>query len=236
MAVIFDLDGVISDTASLHENAWKQVFDEVLEISGHSDTEFLHEDYICYLDGKTRINGIQSFLASRQLRIQLGGIHSHNLLHINGIANRKNTLFIDLIKNHEIYFFQDALLLLQELDFHHVDMAIGSSSKNARQVLQRGNLEHYFDVIVDGILASENNIQSKPNPAFYEYVAQLLEKLPKKCVVIEDSISGIISAKKAGIGNVIAIDRKANEKEFISAGADIIVKELATLTAKDLLY
>lgn len=233
MAVIFDLDGVISDTSSIHEKAWKTVFDQVLTIHGLGSDEFTSADYKTYVDGKTRAIGIDSFLRSRQLHLQTGPKDSEDLHHHAGIGNQKNKIFVDTIENEGVHFYEDALRLLKRLVKAGVTMGIGSSSKNARSVLRQGNLENYFSVIVDGLVASSENVKSKPDGDFYIFCALKLNKEPKFCVVIEDAISGIVSAREAGVGKIIGIDRLGNENVLYEAGADLVVKSLDQLSVED---
>lgn len=230
LAVLFDLDGVISDTASVHAKAWKAVFDEVLTIDRRRYAPFAEpEDYLRYLDGKTRLAGIEDFLRSRAIDLPLGGADALGIDSIHGIGNTKNAIFRDLLDTSGVTIFNDALRLLETLRAAGSDIGLASSSKNARVVLEKAGLTGCFKSILDGLVAEENGVASKPHPAFYRYAAGLLGRSPERCIVIEDAISGVVSAKRAGTGLVIGISRHGDGQVLRANGADMVVSSLDEL-------
>lgn len=225
-AVLFDLDGVISDTASVHARAWRIVFDRALAHLGHNTTFDEKRDYELYVDGKMRQSGIEDFLASRNIKLPLGEAEAAGLDTVNGIGNIKNAIFRDLIANDGVRIFDDAARLIARLRDADVDMGIASSSKNARLVLEKSGLLANFSAIMDGLVAERDGILSKPYPDFYVHAAALLGHAPGRCVVIEDALSGIASAKQAGVMLVIAISRGSGADALRASGADIVVSSL----------
>ncbi|NVK33316.1 MAG: beta-phosphoglucomutase family hydrolase [Rhodobacteraceae bacterium] len=229
-AVLFDMDGVISDTASIHTKAWKAVFDQVLSNIDPSAPPFNEtEDYLRYVDGKSRPAGIRDFLSSRNLQLPTGEVTDSNVNTICGIGNDKNQIFRKFLETEGVKLFEDALIALNTLKQNNALLGLASSSKNASLVLERTGLTEYFSSILDGEVAEENGIKSKPDPEFYTFAARLLGKLPEECIVIEDAISGVISARDAGAGLIIGIDRKGDGETLRTNGAGIVVSSLNEL-------
>lgn len=227
---MFDLDGVISDTALVHSKAWKIVFDDVLILDGRCCTPFAEpEDYLQHLDGKTRQAGIEDFLRARAIDLPLGGADATGIDSIHGIGNTKNAVFRDLLTTNGVTIYADALRLLEMLQTVGADIGLASSSKNARLVLEKAGLTGCFKSILDGVVAEKAGVASKPDPAFYRHAAALLGRSPKQCVVIEDAISGVVSAKQAGTGMVIGIARHGDGQSLRANGADMVVSSLDEL-------
>lgn len=230
LVVLFDLDGVISDTASVHAKAWKAVFDDVLTIDGRRYAPFAEpEDYLRYLDGKTRLAGIEDFLRSRAIDLPLGVANAAGIDSIHGIGNTKNAVFRNLLATNGVTIFADALRLIEMLQTVGADIGLASSSKNARLVLEKAGLTGCFKSILDGLVAEEYGVASKPHPDFYRHAASLLGRSPKQCVVIEDAISGVVSAKQAGTGLVIGIARHGDGQSLRANGADMVLSSLDEL-------
>lgn len=230
LAVLFDLDGVISDTASVHAKAWKVVFDQVLATAGHAFVPFDESaDYLRYVDGKTRLAGITDFLRSRGINLPEGTLDSVGIKTIQGIGNTKNAVFRDLLESDGVTIFEDALRAIDALRNDGVEIGLASSSKNARVVLEKAGLVECFKSIMDGVVAENDGVASKPDPAFYRRAAALLDRNPSQCIVLEDAISGVISAKLAGAGLVIGICRSGDRGELVANGADLIVSSLDEL-------
>lgn len=227
-AALFDLDGVISDTASVHAKAWRIVFDDALTRLGIAHRPFDEKnDYAEYVDGKMRQAGIESFLASREVVLPLGNSDQKDLVTVNGIGNTKNAIFRDLIASDGIAIFDDSRRLISRLMEAGFELGIASSSKNAGFVLERSGLLNSFKAIMDGLVAEQNGVKSKPDPEFYRHAASLIGHDPGECVVIEDAVSGVTSAKRAGIKFVIGIVRGAHRAEVLrGAGADLVVHSL----------
>lgn len=230
-AVLFDLDGVISDTTPLHSKAWKAVLDDVLNRSGRSGAPFSEEsEYPVYFDGKTRRTGIESFFLSRHITLPLEGEEGTAADAILAIGNAKNAVFHELLMREGAHVFDDAVRLIARARAAGLDLGLASSSKNARAVLTECGLRDSFKVIVDGLYAEEHRLASKPSPDFYARAAALIGHEPGHCAVLEDAISGVRSAKWAGIGIVVGVARKGNAADLRSNGADIVVASLDELS------
>ena len=230
LAVLFDLDGVISDTASAHAMAWKAIFEEFLGQNYLSSPAiFEPSDYISYLDGKARITGIKSFLESRNITLSTGQPEDEGLDTIHGIGNAKNAFFNDILSRCGVHIFEDAIRLIDSLQELGLKLGLASASKNAKKILGQGGLKDCFQSIMDGIVAEKYDIKSKPHPDFYLYAAKILGYEPQNCIVLEDAISGVISAREAGIKTVIGIARQSDGVELRENGADVIVSSLDEL-------
>jgi len=229
LAVLFDLDGVISDTASLHAKAWKIVFDQVLSNAGNDFAPFEVSDYLRYVDGKSRLVGITDFLNSRGIELYQGTINDTGIDTVHGIGNTKNSVFRDLLESDGVTIFEDAFRVIDTLRSNGAEIGLASSSKNARIVLDKAGLTGYFKSIFDGKVAENDGVASKPDPAFYRHAAALLGHKTSQCIVLEDAISGVVSAKLAGAGLVIGLCRNGNENELATNGADLVVSSLDEL-------
>jgi beta-phosphoglucomutase family hydrolase len=235
LAVLFDLDGVISDTAVTHAQAWKAVFDQVLSSEDSKFTPFDEEiDYLRYVDGKSRQVGISDFLVSRGIHLPMGDANDSGIDSIQGIGNTKNAVFRALLETAGVKIFPDALRAIEKFRAAGVDLGLASSSKNARLVLEKAGLAGCFKSILDGTTAERDGINSKPDPAFYRRAAELLGRVPAECIVFEDAISGVISAKQAGVGLVVGVCRKGDGVSLQTSGADIIVSSFNELNFQSL--
>lgn len=229
-SVLFDLDGVISDTTTVHAEAWNTVLERTIEAHNKSHMPFLvAKDYLQHLDGKTRQAGIENFLRSRGIELPLGRTADKGFNTVLGIGNEKNTLFGKLLKRDGLSIFEDSVRLMEKLETLGAYMGLASSSKNARAILNQSGLINRFKSIMDGVVAEKYKIASKPDPAFYLYAAELLGRSPRECIVLEDAISGVISAQRAGIKTVIGVARQNNAKVLRDNGADITVSSLDEL-------
>ncbi len=223
---LFDLDGVISDTASIHARAWKTVFDKVLICNGICNSRFdEYQDYFRFIDGKSRLTGIQDYLNACAIELPLGEDNSVGLDSMKGIGNSKNSVFLELIKD-GVSIFPDAVRFLEKLRKADVKFGLASSSKNARYVLEKAKLLDCFDSIMDGVVAEKLGIASKPSPEFYLHASSLLNCSPNDCIVIEDAISGVSSASHAGVGVVVGVSRVGDGEELLNHGADIVISSL----------
>jgi HAD superfamily hydrolase (TIGR01509 family) len=230
-AILFDLDGVISDTAVTHAQAWKVVFDQVLSKVKKESAAFDEQyDYLRYVDGKSRQAGIADFLTSRGINFPIGDVNDHGIESIQGIGNKKNAVFRALLEASGVKIFPDALRAIKKFRASGVELGLASSSKNARIVLERAGLSAQFKAILDGMVAETNGVASKPDPAFYRCAAALAGFKLSECIVFEDAIAGVISAKQAGAGFVVGVARHGNENKLKGHGADLI---LATLDELD---
>ena len=234
-AFLFDLDGVISNTATMHAKAWKVVFDKVLE-ENHIGRDVFDEckDYLRYLDGKSRLTGIQDYLDAYEIFLPLGNDKATGFDSVHGIGNTKNVVFRNLVEEKGVPIFSDALRLLEKLKKLGVDIGLASSSKNAKFILEKAKLLSYFKSIMDGVVAEDENIGSKPAADFYRHASLLLNRPASECIVLEDAISGIRSAANAGAGLVVGISRVGSGEHLINYGADIVISSLDELPSSTL--
>lgn len=218
-AVLFDLDGVVTPTASIHERAWGELF---------APWGFTQQDYLTYVDGKPRYDGVQSFLASRGVELPWGdpadppGDGS-----VCALGNRKNDLFNDVLDRDGVEPYPGTMGVLAVLDAAGVRQAIVSSSKNARTVLRAAGLEDRFPVIVDGVVATAERLPGKPAPDTFLRAAELLGARPDEAVVVEDASSGVAAGRAGEFALVLGVDRGGNAEALAAAGADLVVGDLA---------
>ncbi len=234
-AVIFDLDGVITNTAKLHSIAWKEMFDEFQKefevISGKKYDEFDYErDYLPYVDGKPRYKGVESYLQSRGISIPYGfPSDAPENITICGLGNRKNLKFNQILDKDGVEVFGSTVLLLEELQKAGIRIAVASSSKNCRAVLERAGLLHFFEARVDGEVSVERGLKGKPEADIFLESAKDLAVLPEQSIVIEDAVSGIEAGVNGNFGFVLGIARENNRAELKRAGAHYIVTDLSEI-------
>jgi alpha,alpha-trehalase len=220
-SVVFDLDGVISDTASLHKKAWKIAFNKYIIAQKIKVKKFTYDDYYLHVDGKPRSNGIDDFFKSRNIILK----KKNN----NQISNYKNEIFIKLIRISNVLAFNDAVTLIKKLKKKKIKIALASSSRNCRLIIKKLKLGKYFDYICDGSDLKKLNLPGKPAPHIFRKCFLALKTEPRFSTIIEDSISGVLAAKRSKVKNCIAINRKNNFQQLNNAGANIIVKSLLQL-------
>ncbi|MGB0115066.1 MAG: beta-phosphoglucomutase family hydrolase [Ilumatobacteraceae bacterium] len=219
--VLFDLDGVITPTAEIHEHAWGELF------AAHDYSE---ADYLRYIDGKPRYDGVRSFLASRSIELPEGSpTDAPGNDTVCALGNRKNSLFNEILERDGIAPFPASADTLELLERHGIPSAIVSSSKNARGVLEAAGLGDRFEVVVDGVTAVEHSIAGKPAPDMYLYAAQRLGISPQRSVVVEDAVSGVAAGAAGAFGVVIGVDRGAGPDELLAHGASFVVSDLVEL-------
>lgn len=228
-AYIFDLDGVITRTARVHFAAWKKMFDDYLK--RHSEKKkipfqpFEKEDYARYVDGKPRYDGVQSFLVSRGVNLPFGGPEdSPEEETVCGLGNRKNRLFQDFLKRKEVEVFDDAVEFIKNRRRENKAVAVVSSSKNCRKVLEAAEIEHLFDIRVDGITSVEQNLAGKPAPDIFVYAARQLKVGPSDAAVFEDAPAGVKAGRDGRFGRVIGIARNGEEVALMESGADRVIR------------
>jgi len=231
-AILFDLDGVITDTAALHAAAWQRLFDAFLETCdgpvGDRSPFRLPEDYLAYVDGKPRYEGVRSFLKSRGINLPYGepgdppGSGT-----ICALGNRKNRLFNEVLDQRGVEIFEGSIALIKRLREHGIRTACVSSSKNCRPVLERAGLLGLFDAIYDGTDLAREGVAGKPAPDMFLRAAELLEVAPGAAAVVEDAVAGVSAGRAGRFGLVIGVDRGAGRGALLSAGADVVVNDLA---------
>lgn len=234
-AVIFDLDGVITKTALVHARAWKLVFDEYLRLREKRDNEpfgeFTYErDYLIYVDGKPRYDGVESFLESREIRIPFGEpSDSPDKETICGIGNKKNEKFLEFLKVQAVEVYPSTIQFIKELKIAGIPVAVISSSKNSRYILQSAGIEDLFQARVDGEVSAQLKLKGKPEADIFVTAAYNLGTIPANAVVVEDAISGVQAGRNGGFGLVIGLARKDNTGALFQNGADIALKDISEI-------
>lgn len=232
-AVLFDLDGVVTDTASVHMAAWKTMFDEVLRAraadAGEEPVLFDEADYQRDVDGKPRYDGVRSFLRTRGIELPEGDISDPpDADTVHGLGNRKNDLVQELLAD-GVVVYPGTLRLVERLRARGVPLAIVSSSRNAGAVLAAAGIADLFDDRVDGEVAVAEGLPGKPAPDTFLAAAERLGVPAADAVVVEDAVSGVQAGRAGGFGLVVGVDREGDPRRLRDAGADVVVADLAEL-------
>jgi beta-phosphoglucomutase family hydrolase len=226
-AVIFDLDGVITDTAKTHAMAWKTIFDEFLikqENKNEPFREFTQDDYLDFVDGKPRYKGVASFLKSRGIELPWGSPDDDPENEtVCGLGNRKNEVFTKVLKKEGAEVYPASKKILLDLNEAGVKLGVASSSKNCKTVLETVGLLHLFSARVDGIVSAELGLQGKPEPDIFTKACEMLNAKPAQSIVVEDAVSGVQAGSKGGFGLTLGIARKDNSSELKKHGADYVI-------------
>ena len=221
--VLFDLDGVITPTAEIHEHAWGELF---------AGFDYTGADYLRYIDGKPRYDGVRSFLSSRNVELPDGDpTDAPGDDTVCAMGNRKNALFNTILERDGIAPYPSSLATIDMLDAADIASAIVSSSKNARNVLDAAGLGKRFDVVVDGVVAAFEHIAGKPAPDMFLDAARKIGVDPAGAVVVEDAVSGVTAGAAGGFAVVIGVDRGAGAETLLDHGATFVVADLAELLA-----
>ena len=234
-AVLFDLDGVLTATASVHATCWKRMFDEYLEAraaeTGEPSKPFDTEsDYLHYVDGKPRYDGVDSFLRSRGIELPWGDPgEPPNQETVCGLGNRKNELFNEVLEVQEPDIFHGSVELARKLRDAGIKTAVVSASKNAVPVLEAAGIDDLFEIVVDGKVAAHLGLAGKPAPDPFLEAARQLDVTPERAVVVEDAISGVQAGRAGNFGLVIGVDREGTGRALLERGADIVVTDLSEL-------
>ena len=229
-AVLFDMDGVITDTAEAHMAAWKRLFDEYLRARRPEAAAFTAEDYRRHVDGKPRYDGVKAFLASRGIDLPMGDPDDDlETETIYGLGNRKNRHFRAWLAQDSIEVFPGSRALLAELDAAGIRTAVFSSSRNARDVLGSAGMLDRFEVAVDGQDMARADLPGKPDPAIMLRAAEQLGTVAERAAIIEDAISGVEAGAAGSFGQVVGVDREGDGRALEAAGADLVVADLAEL-------
>jgi len=234
-AVLFDLDGVITNTANLHARCWKQMFDEYLrnraQHTGEAFRPFdLARDYLVYVDGKPRFDGVRDFLRSRGIQLPEGHPNDPaNIETVHGLGNRKNDLVNRAIAEMGVEPYAGTVQFIHQLRRDGFKIAVVTSSQNCDAVLKAAKLEDCFEVRVDGNVIQAERLAGKPAPDTYLMAAKLLGVEPIRAVVIEDAISGVEAGSNGKFGLVIGVARKGNAEELKRHGAQLVVDDLGEL-------
>jgi beta-phosphoglucomutase family hydrolase len=234
-AVLFDMDGVITDTASIHSTCWKTMFDEFLWKRAIQNAEPFRSfdigtDYILYVDGKPRYRGVGDFLESRGIILPEGTSEDPPSAEtVYGLGNRKNELVQARLAADGVEAYPGTVAFILYLRRLGIKTAVVTSSENSQTVLKAARVEDLFEACVDGEVLVAQNLAGKPAPDSFLKAAEMLHVLPERAVVVEDAISGVRAGAQGGFGLVIGVARKDNAEELKAQGADVVVKDLAEL-------
>ncbi|MET4591414.1 HAD-IA family hydrolase [Arthrobacter sp. 754] len=233
-AVIFDLDGVVTDTAAVHEAAWRELFDEVMKDpripAGTATQPFSSADYLTYVDGRPRNDGVEVFLKSRGVTLAAGtATDAAGEWTVQGLAKRKDQLFRARLGRDGVRPFPGTVALLERLRSARVPVVLATSSRNAAAVLAAAGLSDAFDLVVGGVVAGELGLPGKPDPALFLEVVHRLGIPAARAVVIEDAVAGVEAARRGGFGLVVGIDRDERRAELEAAGADVVLTDVSQL-------
>lgn len=227
-ACLFDLDGVLTDTASVHRRAWKAMFDEFLHSSDKDGVRYVPfdagADYEKYVDGKPREDGIRSFLASRAIVADDATV--------TRLGDRKNEMFQQTLHDHGVTVFDGSRRYLAAAADAGLRRAVVSSSANTRAVLELTGLDAYVEQRVDGVTLREEQLTGKPAPDTFLRAAQLLGVEPAEAAVFEDALAGVAAGRAGKLGLVVGVDRVGKSKALRDNGADIVVTDLGELLAR----
>ena len=237
-ACLFDLDGVLTQTALVHNAAWKQTFDAFLRAwSERQGLPFVPfdsgADYHQYVDGRQRADGVRTFLASRGITLPEGtpddGPDAET---VNGIGNRKNDLVLQKISEGAVQVYPGSVDYLHAATAAGLRRAVVSASANCADVLRAAGIADLLEVRVDGITAREHNLPGKPAPDTFLYAAELLLTPPENCAVFEDALAGVEAGRAGKFGIVVGVDRVGQADALLAHGADIVVQDLSELLTR----
>ncbi|MFX1255233.1 MAG: HAD-IA family hydrolase [Promethearchaeota archaeon] len=239
-AIIFDLDGVVTQTASVHGKAWKKTFDDYLkqreERYGEAFKEFTHtNDYLPFIDGKPRYKGVESFLKSRGITLPYGTpTDSPETETICGLGNKKNLLFNEIVALDGVDVYNTTVNLIKELKKNEIKIGIASSSKNCKSILEAAGLLDLFETRIDGVISSELGLKGKPEPDIFTTACDNLGVSYDRAIIVEDAVSGVQAGVNGNFGLILGVARENNEQELKCNGADIVVTDLGELTIDSL--
>jgi trehalose 6-phosphate phosphatase len=226
-AVILDMDGVITQTARTHSEAWKEMFDDFLQKQPGNHSPVTDEDYLQFIDGKPRYEGVRSFLESRNIVLPYGNTEDPpGNKTVCGLGNLKNKFFLDILEREGADTYDDAISKIKEWRSKKLKIAVVSSSKNCRKVLETAGISDLFDARIDGITLQEKGIEGKPAPDMFLEAARALDSDPESSVVFEDAISGVQAGTRGNFALVVGVGRSGKKKSLSENGADLVVQSL----------
>ncbi|MFY7069371.1 HAD family hydrolase [Nocardiopsis changdeensis] len=234
-AVVLDTDGVITDTASVHAAAWKRVFDAFLVQRARDESARfrpfdLRDDYLRYVDGRSRADGARAFLASRGVHLPQEPVPGHpETVTVALLTDRKDRHFQALVTRYGVRAFPGTVQFVKALRSAGVPAAAVSASLNCAKVLRAAHVEDLFDVRVDGVDAVRLGLPGKPDPALFLEAVRRLGAAPTRSAVVEDALAGVEAGRRGGFGLIIGVDRTGMRAEMSQHGAHVVVTDLAEL-------
>jgi beta-phosphoglucomutase family hydrolase len=237
-ACLFDLDGVLTQTAKVHAEAWKEMFDAFLSANAKRTGEVFAPfdsvlDYDEYVDGKPRYDGVRSFLAARGIDRPEGDPGDPpDAETVHGLGNRKNELVLDLLRRQGVKVYEGSVRYVRAVRDSGLHRAVVSSSANCREVLEAAGIDDLFEVLVDGIVAKREGLRGKPAPDTFLAAARALDVQPSEAAVFEDALAGVDAGRAGRFGYVVGVDRTGQAEALRDHGADIVVSDLAELLGR----
>lgn len=229
-ACLFDLDGVLTPTAAVHEAAWKEMFDAFLTPRG--ERPFTQEDYDQYVDGKPREDGVRSLLASRGIELPEGAPDDPESAEtVHGLGNRKNALFLARVAAGGVQPYDGSVRYLQAARDAGLRRAVVSSSANARDILRAAGIDGLIETVVDGLAIDARRLKGKPAPDTYLAASSDLGAAPAEAAVFEDALAGVEAGRAGRFGYVVGVDRVGQAAALRDHGASTVVTDLADLLA-----
>jgi beta-phosphoglucomutase family hydrolase len=238
-ACLFDLDGVLTKTATVHAAAWKEMFDEFLRAwSERQGVPFVPfdsgADYDRYVDGRPRFDGTRGFLESRGIDLPVGSPDDPSgAATIHGLSNRKQDIVLERLAAGKVEVYDGSVRYVRAVRAAGLPTAVVSSSANTRQVLEAAQLTDLFDARVDGLVAQERGLPGKPAPDMFLAGAEALGVGPRDAVVFEDALAGVEAGHAGGFALVVGVDRVGQADELRRRGADVVVQDLSELLDDD---
>ncbi|HEV2724370.1 MAG TPA: beta-phosphoglucomutase family hydrolase [Thermoleophilaceae bacterium] len=232
---LFDLDGVLTQTAKIHARAWKEMFDDFLRDWAERTSEPFHEfdrptDYDEYVDGKPRLDGVRSFLESRGIELPVGSPSDPPAAEtVHALGTRKNELVLELIREHGVEPYEGSVRFVENAREQGLRRAVVSSSTNCEDVLVAAGIDHLFEVRVDGVVAERERLAGKPAPDTFLAAARKLGAGPAEAAVFEDALAGVEAGRAGAFGWVVGVDRTGQATALRRRGADVVVQDLAEL-------
>jgi beta-phosphoglucomutase family hydrolase len=234
-ACLFDLDGVLTETAKVHAAAWKEVFDQFLRArASKAGEQFVpfdqKDDYDAYVDGKPRYDGVRSFLASRRIELPEGKPDDPPSAEtVSALGNRKNEIVLRMIHEEGVEAYPGSRRYLEAARDAGLRRAVVSSSTNCRDVLEAAGIEDLLEARIDGVVAEREHLKGKPAPDTYLAGARALDVTPDAAAVFEDALAGVEAGRSGGFACVVGVDRVGQAKALREHGATLVVRDLAEL-------
>ena len=234
-ACLFDLDGVLTQTAKIHAAAWKEMFDAFLRERAAQTGESFEPfdpvaDYDEYVDGKPRYDGVRSFLAARGIALPEGTPDDpSDAATVHGLGNRKNELVLAMIERQGVEVYEGSVRYVRAVRDAGLGRAVVTSSANADEVLAAAGIDDLFDVRIDGVVAAREHLEGKPAPDTFLAAARALEVAPDRAAVFEDALAGVAAGRAGRFGLVVGVDRVGQADELREHGADVVVGDLSDL-------
>jgi beta-phosphoglucomutase family hydrolase len=238
-ACLFDLDGVLTQTAKVHAVAWKEMFDAFLRRRAAQTGESFEPfdpvaDYDEYVDGKPRYDGVRSFLTARGIALPEGTPDDPpDAVTIHGLGNRKNELVLAMIERQGVEVYEGSVRYVRAVRDAGLGRAVVTSSANADEVLAAAGIDDLFEVRIDGVVAAREHLEGKPAPDTFIAAARALEVARDRAAVFEDALAGVAAGRAGRFGLVVGVDRAGQADELLKHGADVVVSDLSELLERE---